>query len=92
MQREEKQLEATLHAILNRVNDLKSAIQALITKLETEYETINWPTFLDNYAILSGHVSFYFFIPIKLCSFEYYSGSIHLPSPGVNEKHTYLIV
>lgn len=57
MQREEKQLEATLHAILNRVNDLKSAIQALITKLETEYETINWPTFLDNYAILSGHVS-----------------------------------
>lgn len=57
MQREEKQLEATLHAILNRVNDLKLAIQALITKLETEYETINWPTFLDNYAILSGHVS-----------------------------------
>lgn len=58
MQREEKQLEATLQAILNRVNDLKTAIQALITKLETEYETINWPTFLDNYAILSGHVSF----------------------------------
>ncbi|CAH2263472.1 jg13917 [Pararge aegeria aegeria] len=57
MQREEKQLEATLHAILNRVNDLKSAIQALITKLETEYETINWPTFLDNYAILSGHLT-----------------------------------
>lgn len=57
MQREEKQLEATLHAILNRVNDLKTAIQALISKLENEYETINWPTFLDNYAILSGHVS-----------------------------------
>lgn len=56
-QREEKQLEATVQAILNRVNDLKTAIQALITKLETEYETINWPTFLDNYAILSGHVS-----------------------------------
>lgn len=57
MQREEKQQEAILQAILNRVNDLKTAIQALITKLETEYETINWPTFLDNYAILSGHVS-----------------------------------
>ncbi|CAK1540481.1 unnamed protein product [Leptosia nina] len=57
MQREEKQLEATLHAILNRVNDLKTAIQALITKLETEYETINWPSFLDNYAILSGHLT-----------------------------------
>uniref|UniRef100_A0A1E1WMH5 Mediator of RNA polymerase II transcription subunit 8 n=2 Tax=Pectinophora gossypiella TaxID=13191 RepID=A0A1E1WMH5_PECGO len=57
MQREEKQLEATLQAILNRVVDLKTAIQALITKLETEYETINWPTFLDNYAILSGHLT-----------------------------------
>lgn len=57
MQREEKQLETTIQAILNRVNDLKTATQALITKLETEYETINWPTFLDNYAILSGHVS-----------------------------------
>lgn len=56
-QREEKQLETTIQAILNRVNDLKTAIQALINKLETEYETINWPTFLDNYAILSGHVS-----------------------------------
>lgn len=55
-QREEKQLEATIVAILSRVNDVKTAIQALITKLETEYETINWPTFLDNYAILSGHV------------------------------------
>lgn len=58
MQREEKHLEATLQAIQNRVIDLKTAIQALITKLETEYETINWPTFLDNYAILSGHVSY----------------------------------
>ncbi|KAJ2942563.1 hypothetical protein O0L34_g11095 [Tuta absoluta] len=57
MQREEKQLEATLQAILNRVNDLKTAIQALIAKLENEYETINWPTFLDNYAILSGHLT-----------------------------------
>ncbi|XP_063534541.1 mediator of RNA polymerase II transcription subunit 8 [Cydia strobilella] len=57
MQREEKQLEVTLQAILNRVNDLKTAIQALIAKLENEYETINWPTFLDNYAILSGHLT-----------------------------------
>ncbi|VVC89908.1 mediator of RNA polymerase II transcription subunit 8 [Leptidea sinapis] len=57
MQREEKQLEATLHGILNRVNDLKNAIQSLINKLETEYETINWPQFLDNYAILSGHLT-----------------------------------
>ena len=25
--------------------------------LETEHETINWPTFLDNFAIISGHVN-----------------------------------
>lgn len=57
MQREEKQLEVTLQAILTRVNDLKNAISAMILKLETEYETINWPTFLDNYALLSGHLT-----------------------------------
>lgn len=71
MQREEKQLEATLQAIINRVNDLKIAIQALITKLETEYETINWPTFLDNYAILSGHVSINLF-HFNLWYFSYF--------------------
>lgn len=79
MQREEKQLEATLHAILNRVNDLKSAIQALITKLETEYETINWPTFLDNYAILSGHVSIiimYIYLSKISCVFFFKINSI----------------
>lgn len=56
MQREEKQLDSALTAIISRVNDLKSAIAAMIHKLETEYETINWPSFLDNYALLSGHV------------------------------------
>lgn len=56
MQREEKQLEAALTAIISRVNDLKNAIIAMIHKLENEYETINWPSFLDNYALLSGHV------------------------------------
>lgn len=57
MQREEKQLEAALDAMMQRINDLKTSIAAMIYKIENEYETINWPTFLDNFALLSGHVS-----------------------------------
>lgn len=57
MQREEKQLEALIDAVLNRLNDLKLSIGAMLHKLETEYETINWPTFLDNFALISSHVS-----------------------------------
>lgn len=56
MQREEKQLEAALTAILVRVNELKNGIIGLLHKIDNEFETINWPTFLDNYALLAGHV------------------------------------
>jgi len=57
MQREEKQLDSALEAIIMRVNDLKAAIAAMILKVEHEYETLNWPNFLDNFALISGHVS-----------------------------------
>lgn len=57
MQREEKQLESLIDAVINRLNDLKHSIGAMILKIETEYETINWPTFLDNFALISSHVS-----------------------------------
>lgn len=59
MQREEKQLETLIDAVLNRLNELKLSIGAMIHKIETEYETINWPTFLDNFALISSHVSWY---------------------------------
>ncbi|XP_019558628.3 mediator of RNA polymerase II transcription subunit 8 [Aedes albopictus] len=57
MQREEKQMDMLLEAVLNRLNDLKHSIGAMIHRLETEYETINWPTFLDNFALISGHLT-----------------------------------
>lgn len=57
MQREEKQLEALIDAVLSRLNDLKRSISSMIFKIETEYETINWPSFLDNFALISSHVS-----------------------------------
>lgn len=58
MQREEKQLDMALDAIIIRVNDLKQSISNMIIKLEVEHETLNWPTFLDNFALMSGQVSF----------------------------------
>jgi len=56
MQREEKQMDVALESIIMRVNDLKTAIAAMIFKLEHEYENLNWPNFLDNFALISGHV------------------------------------
>lgn len=56
MQREEKQLEMSLDAISLRVNELKNSIGAMIFKLENESDTMNWPSFLDNFALLSGQV------------------------------------
>lgn len=66
MQRQEKQLESLIDAVLNRLNDLKHSIGAMIHKIETEYETINWPTFLDNFALISSHVSLFHF-KILIC-------------------------
>lgn len=50
-------MDMLLEAVLNRLNDLKHSIGAMIHRLETEYETINWPTFLDNFALISGHLT-----------------------------------
>ena len=41
-QKEEKQLDAGLDGLINKVQDLKSQIAAFIVKLETEYEMLNW--------------------------------------------------
>lgn len=56
-QREEKQLESALESIILRVNDLKSSIASMIYKVENEYETLNWPSLLDNYALVSGNLT-----------------------------------
>lgn len=57
MQREEKQLESALEMIILKVNDLKFSIGSMIAKLESEYEMINWPQFLDNFALISGQLT-----------------------------------
>lgn len=64
MQREEKQMDATIDAVLNRLTDIKGSISALLFKLDHEHETINWPAFLDNFALISGHVSMQFHLSV----------------------------
>ncbi|XP_048394772.1 mediator of RNA polymerase II transcription subunit 8 isoform X1 [Stegostoma tigrinum] len=54
---EEKQLEASLDAIISRVADLKSSLAAFILKLENEFERMNWPSVLDNFALVSGQLN-----------------------------------
>lgn len=57
MQREEKQLDSALEATIMRINDLKAAIAAMIYKVEHEFQTFNWPSFLDNFALISGQLT-----------------------------------
>ena len=59
MQREEKLLESALDAISQRINDLKSSIHSLISKLQ-EDPNVNWPSVLDSFALISGQVFFDF--------------------------------
>ena len=42
LQREEKQLDSSLEVLIQRVQEVKSNIAAVLMKLEHEYETLNW--------------------------------------------------
>nr|XP_019813224.1 PREDICTED: mediator of RNA polymerase II transcription subunit 8 isoform X1 [Bos indicus] len=57
MQREEKQLEASLDALLSQVADLKNSLGSFIYKLENEYDRLTWPSVLDSFALLSGQLN-----------------------------------
>ncbi|KAF3819930.1 hypothetical protein GH733_015439 [Mirounga leonina] len=57
VQREEKQLEASLDALLSQVADLKNSLGSFIYKLENEYDRLTWPSVLDSFALLSGQLN-----------------------------------
>uniref|UniRef100_A0A2K5MPU7 Mediator of RNA polymerase II transcription subunit 8 n=1 Tax=Cercocebus atys TaxID=9531 RepID=A0A2K5MPU7_CERAT len=57
VQREEKQLEASLDALLSQVADLKNSLGSFICKLENEYGRLTWPSVLDSFALLSGQLN-----------------------------------
>ncbi|XP_061191112.1 mediator of RNA polymerase II transcription subunit 8-A-like, partial [Saccostrea echinata] len=56
-QKEEKQLEQTVESLIQRVQDIKNSIANFLLKLENEYNTLQWPTMLDNFALLSGQLN-----------------------------------
>ena len=57
MQREEKQFESAIDSVCMKVNDLKTTLSSMIFKVEHEYETLNWTNLLDNFALISGHLT-----------------------------------
>ncbi|XP_053549580.1 mediator of RNA polymerase II transcription subunit 8 [Bombina bombina] len=57
MQREEKQLDSCLDALISQVLDIKNSLANFIFKLENEYERLTWPSVLDNFALLSGQLN-----------------------------------
>lgn len=57
MEREEKALDIALDAMISRTQDLKNSIAAFIVKLEMEYETLQWPSVLNSFALLSGQLN-----------------------------------
>uniref|UniRef100_A0A8C5WN28 Mediator of RNA polymerase II transcription subunit 8 n=2 Tax=Elapidae TaxID=8602 RepID=A0A8C5WN28_LATLA len=56
-QREEKQLELSLEALISQVADLKNSLVSFIYKLENEYDRLTWPSVLDSFALLSGQLN-----------------------------------
>lgn len=54
MQREEKQLDISIEAIVTRLSELKNQLHSLLFKIEHENESLSWPTVLDNFALISG--------------------------------------
>ncbi|XP_053324841.1 mediator of RNA polymerase II transcription subunit 8 [Spea bombifrons] len=57
MQREEKQLEACLDALIVQVSNIKNSLAGFIYKLENEYDRMTWPSVLDSFALLSGQLN-----------------------------------
>lgn len=54
MQRDEKQLDISIEAVVTRLNELKNQLHSLLYKIEHENESLSWPTVLDNFALISG--------------------------------------
>ncbi len=52
---EQKRMDACVEDLSRRVNDVRTAIATLATKLETEPH-LNWSSFLDSIAIVTAQV------------------------------------
>jgi mediator of RNA polymerase II transcription subunit 8 len=57
MDREEKQLDATVDSLILRVQDLKNALNGFIYRIQTEYQSLTWAQFIDSFALFSGQIN-----------------------------------
>lgn len=57
LQREERALDVALDAILQRVVDIKSSLQELVTKIERVGDQADWPSYLNSFSVISAQVS-----------------------------------
>ncbi|XP_050707011.1 mediator of RNA polymerase II transcription subunit 8-like isoform X2 [Eriocheir sinensis] len=55
-QREERLMDATLDAILQRVVDIKGSLQELMVKTEREGEQGDWPSYLNSFSVISAQI------------------------------------
>ncbi|KAL7299780.1 hypothetical protein TKK_0007525 [Trichogramma kaykai] len=55
--RDEKNLDTSIGSVQLRINELKEAISSMIFKIEHDGDSLNWPGLLDNFALLSGHLT-----------------------------------
>ncbi|CAD5111249.1 DgyrCDS577 [Dimorphilus gyrociliatus] len=56
--KEERQLQTSIDILVQRVAELRNKIEGLILRLEREPpESLNWPSFLDNFAIISSQIN-----------------------------------
>ncbi|CAG2108031.1 unnamed protein product [Medioppia subpectinata] len=56
MDREEKALEETVDSLTHKVAELKTSLQTMIMRLESEWESISWTQLIDNYVVFSAQI------------------------------------
>jgi len=56
MQRDERVLEVAMEQTLTRVAELKESLLQLLHKLEQEGQAADWPSYLEQYSVISGQM------------------------------------
>jgi len=54
---EEMRLNRSLENMIQKVNDIKAAINQFLYKIDHEHETLAWPSVLDSFALLSSQIN-----------------------------------
>ncbi|XP_053214559.1 mediator of RNA polymerase II transcription subunit 8-like [Panonychus citri] len=57
MEREEKVLDIVLESLISRCQEIKKSLISFLYRLENDYQKLDWPAFLDNFALISGQIN-----------------------------------